>query len=245
VRIVSLVPSLTELVCALGLGAQLVGRTGFCVHPRDIVRRIPKVGGTKTVKLEAVRALEPTHVILNLDENRKETADALAKFVPHLVVTHPLGPLDNLALFRQFGAVFDRAREAEALCARFEDAYAAAKGRNAARNVLYLIWKDPWMTVSRDTYISRTLALFGMHTLPAAAQERYPRLSDLQLQGVDAVLLSTEPYRFGERHREEVEALTGRPAHLVDGEMTSWYGPRAINGLGYLKDFAARVAGVS
>jgi ABC-type Fe3+-hydroxamate transport system substrate-binding protein len=245
VRIVSLVPSLTELVCALGLGAQLVGRTGFCVHPRDIVRRIPKVGGTKTVKLEAVRALEPTHVILNLDENRKETADALAKFVPHLVVTHPLGPLDNLALFRQFGAVFDRAREAEALCARFEDAYAAAKGRNAARNVLYLIWKDPWMTVSRDTYISRTLALFGMHTLPAAAQERYPRLSDLQLQGVDAVLLSTEPYRFGERHRAEVEALTGRPARLVDGAMTSWYGPRAIAGLGYLKDFATRLAGVS
>jgi ABC-type Fe3+-hydroxamate transport system substrate-binding protein len=223
-----------------------VGRTGFCVHPRDIVRRIPKVGGTKTVKLEAVRALQPTHVILNMDENRKETADALAAFVPHLVVTHPLGPLDNLALFRQFGAVFDRAREAQALCARFEEAYAAVSTAVfPARNVLYLVWKDPWMTVSRDTYISRTLALFGMHTLPAEAQDRYPRLSDLRLQGTDAVLLSTEPYRFGERHREEVEALTGRPAHLVDGEMTSWYGPRAINGLGYLKDFAARVAGVS
>ena len=210
------------------------------------MRRIPKVGGTKSVKLEAVRALQPTHVILNRDENRKETAEALAAFVPHLVVTHPLGPLDNLALFRQFGAVFDRAGEAEALCARFEDAYAAVRAAVfSPRNVLYLVWKDPWMTVSRDTYISRTLALFGMHTLPAEAQDRYPRLSDLRLQGTDAVLLSTEPYRFGERHREEVEALTGRPAYLVDGEMTSWYGPRAINGLGYLKDFAARVAGVS
>ena len=216
------------------------------MHPRDAVRRIPKVGGTKSVKLEAVRALKPTHVILNRDENRKETADALAEFVPHLVVTHPLGPLDNLALFRQFGAEFDRAREAEALCARFEQACAAVSATAfPARNVLYLVWKDPWMTVSRDTYISRTLALFGMHTLPAEAQDRYPRLSDLRLQGTDAVLLSTEPYRFGERHREEVEALTGRPAYLVDGEMTSWYGPRAINGLGYLKDFAARVAGVS
>ena len=210
------------------------------------MRRIPKVGGTKSVKLEAVRALQPTHVILNRDENRKETAEALAAFVPHLVVTHPLGPLDNLALFRQFGAVFDRAGEAEALCARFEDAYAAVRAAVfSPRNVLYLVWKDPWMTVSRDTYISRTLALFGMHTLPAEAQDRYPRLSDLRLQGTDAVLLSTEPYRFGERHREGVEALTGRPAYLVDGEMTSWYGPRAINGLGYLKDFAARVAGVS
>ncbi|MDH4094835.1 MAG: helical backbone metal receptor [Betaproteobacteria bacterium] len=245
-RIVSLVPSLTELVCALGLGEQLVGRTGFCVHPRDFVRRIPKVGGTKTVKLEAVRALKPTHVILNIDENRKETADALAQFVPHLVVTHPLGPLDNLALFRQFGAAFDRACEAESLCARFEEAYAAVRAEAfPARNVLYLIWQDPWMTVSPDTYISRTLALFGMHTLPAAVQERYLRLSDLHVQGVDVVLLSTEPYRFGERHRKEVEALSGRPTHLVDGEMTSWYGPRAIAGLGYLKDFAARVAGVS
>lgn len=245
-RIVSLVPSLTELVCALGLAERLVGRTGFCVHPRDIVRRIPKVGGTKDVNLDRVRALEPTHVILNMDENRKETAEALARFVPHLVVTHPLGPLDNLALFRQFGAAFDRAREAEALCARFEQAYAAVSSHAfTARNVLYLIWKDPWMTVSRDTYISRTLALVGMHTLPATAHERYPQLSDLRLQGIDAALLSSEPYRFGERHRQEVEALTGRPAHLVDGEMTSWYGPRAIAGLGYLKDFAARVAGVS
>ena len=207
---------------------------------------MPKVGGTKTVKLDAVRALEPTHVILNIDENRRETADALAQFVPHLVVTHPLGPLDNLALYRQFGAAFDRAREAEALCARFEEAYAAVSSHAfAARNVLYLIWKDPWMTVSPDTYISRTLALFGMRTLPAAAQERYPKLSDLRVQGIDAVLLSTEPYRFGEHHRKEVEALTGRPVHLVDGEMTSWYGPRAIAGLVYLKDFAARVTGVS
>lgn len=245
-RIVSLVPSLTELVCALGLAERLVGRTGFCVHPRDVVRRIPKVGGTKDVNLDKVRALEPTHVILNMDENRKETADALARFVPHLVVTHPLGPLDNLALYRQFGAEFGRAREAEALCARFDEAYAAVRATAfSPRNVLYLIWKDPWMTVSRDTYISRTLALFGMQTLPATTKERYPRLSDLRLQGIDAVLLSTEPYRFGERHRKEVETLTGRPAHLVDGEMTSWYGPRAIAGLAYLQAFAARVAGVS
>jgi ABC-type Fe3+-hydroxamate transport system substrate-binding protein len=109
-RIVSLVPSLTELVCALGLADRLVGRTGFCIHPRDAVRRIPKVGGTKTVKLDAVRALAPTHVVLNVDENRKEDADALARFVPNLVVTHPLAPLDNLALYRQFGRVFGRAR---------------------------------------------------------------------------------------------------------------------------------------
>ncbi|MBS1216709.1 MAG: periplasmic binding protein, partial [Proteobacteria bacterium] len=87
VRIVSLVPSITELVVDLGLGRELVGRTGFCVHPRDAVRRIPKVGGTKDVDLDKLRALAPTHVVVNVDENRKETADALREFVPHVIVT--------------------------------------------------------------------------------------------------------------------------------------------------------------
>lgn len=241
-RIVSLVPSLTELLCALGLDGQLVGRTGFCVHPREIVRRIPKVGGTKTVDLEKIRALEPTHVVLNVDENRRETAEELAKFVPNLLVTHPLAPLDNLALYRQFGSAFGREREAEALCARFQAAYdAAAATRFPERKVLYLIWKDPWMSVSRDTYISRTLALFGLHTVPESAAERYPKLADLGTEAADLILLSSEPYRFRERHVAEVAGLAAKPALLVDGEMTSWYGPRAIAGLAYLREFAARI----
>ncbi len=236
-RIVSLVPSLTELVCELGLAGNLVGRTGFCVHPQGAVRAIPKVGGTKSVNLEKVRALEPTHVILNKDENLRETAEALAAFVPNLVVTHPLAPEDNPALFRQFGAAFGKVNEAEALCARFESALKAAKaGKYPQRKVLYLIWKDPWMTVSRDTYISRTLGLFGMTTVPDTA-ERYPELGTLKGVDADMVLLSTEPYRFSEDHLAEVEALAGKPALLIDGEMTAWYGPRAIAGLAYLTDF--------
>jgi ABC-type Fe3+-hydroxamate transport system substrate-binding protein len=241
-RIVSLVPSLTELVCALGLGAQLVGRTGFCVHPQELVRRIPKVGGTKDVDLAKVRALAPTHVVLNVDENRKETADELARFVPNLIVTHPLGPLDNLDLYRRFGSAFGREREAGALCARFQAAYAEAVAATyPERRVLYLIWKGPWMTVSRDTYISRTLALFGLHTVPGGAADRYPKLEDLRGMDADLLLLSSEPYRFRERHLAEVAALSGKPALLVDGEMTSWYGPRAIAGLAYLRSFVQRV----
>jgi len=240
-RIVSLVPSLTELVCELGLAGSLVGRTGFCIHPKEVVRGIPKVGGTKSVNVEKIRALEPTHVILNQDENLRETAEALASFVPSLVVTHPLSPEDNLALYRQFGAAFGKEREAEALCTRFESALqAAGKLKYPERKVLYLIWKDPWMTVSRDTYISRTLGLFGMQTLPAEAGERYPKLESLRSDGTDFVLLSSEPYRFHELHLAEVSRLTGKPAFLIDGEMTSWYGPRAIAGLAYLADFARR-----
>jgi len=239
-RIVSLVPSITELVCELGLAEQLVGRTGFCIHPRETLKKIPKVGGTKSVNLKKLRALAPTHVIVNVDENKKETADALAEFVPNVVVTHPLAPLDNLALYRQIGNAFAKEREAEALCARFDSVYQGILTRAfQKRSVLYLIWKDPWMTVSRDTYISRTLGLFGLQTLPDDKEARYPELASLELDGVELVLLPTEPYRFKEGHRAELQARLKKPVYLVDGEMTSWYGPRAIAGLGYLADFSS------
>jgi len=203
------------------------------------LKAIPKVGGTKSVNLRKIRSLAPTHVIVNIDENRKETADALAEFVPNVIVTHPLGPLDNLALYRQIGTAFGRIREAENLCSRFELACReAGKQKFPKRKVLYLIWKDPWMTVSRDTYISRTLRLFGMHTVPAKARKRYPELAALDMGGVDLILLSTEPYRFREKHRDELQSRLGTPVHLIDGEMTSWYGSRAIEGLRYLDRFA-------
>jgi ABC-type Fe3+-hydroxamate transport system substrate-binding protein len=246
-RIVSLVPSITELVCELGLAERLVGRTGFCIHPREIVRRIPKVGGTKDVDPDRIRALHPSHVILNIDENEKPLAETLAEFVPHLIVTHPLAPEDNPALYRLIGGIFGKPREAEALCDRFESARkAAASIAWPQRKVLYLIWKDPWMTVARDTYISRTLALFGMHTLPEKTQARYPEFSlDAPfVREAELVLLSSEPYMFREKH---VAALAqrpefaGKPVMLIDGEMTSWYGSRAIPGLDYLRGFVARL----
>jgi len=240
-RIVSLVPSITELVCELGLADQLVGRTGFCIHPKDLVRKIPKVGGTKSVNLEKVRALAPTHVIVNVDENKKETADALATFVPNLIVTHPLGPLDNLALYRQIGGAFGREQDAERLCSRFDAAYQETmKQIYPAQKILYLIWKDPWMTVSRDTYVSRTLGSFGLQTLPESADARYPKISleESWLQDVELVLLSSEPYRFQEKHLDEIKNTLKKPVRLIDGEMTSWYGSRAIAGLEYLRHFA-------
>lgn len=244
-RIVSLVPSITELLCDLGLAGRLVGRTGFCIHPREAVRRIPKVGGTKDVDLGRIRALAPTHVIVNIDENRREDAEALRDFVPHVVVTHPLAPRDNLALYRLCGALFACEAAAASLCDRFEAALgrAEAAGReHPPADVLYLIWKAPWMTVSRETYISRTLALVGWRTVPAAASARYPgiALDAGTLAGVSRVLLSTEPFMFRERHVAEVRALTGRPVALIDGEMTSWYGSRAIAGLDYLVDARRR-----
>ena len=243
-RIVSLVPSLTELLFALGLGAQVVGRTGFCIHPRDEVRRVAKVGGTKDVALDKVLALAPTHLIVNIDENRRETFDALAARVAHVIVTHPLAPDDNLQLYRMFGAIFGRQAAAGALAARYvgaREALRAAIGAVPEQKVLYLIWRKPWYTVARSTYVSAMLALARWQTVPAVSAPRYPTLADdaPAWREADRILLSTEPYAFKQKDASALAAtLAGRgspvPVTLIDGEMTSWYGARAIAGLHYL-----------
>ncbi len=242
-RIVSLVPSITELLCTLGLGPQLVGRTGFCIHPKQEVAAIPKVGGTKDVNIDKIRKLAPTHVIVNIDENEKPTADALAAFVPHMVVTHPMGPRDNLALARLLGGIFCVGAAAEAWCADFEAAYAQlqASPKGPTATVLYCIWQDPWMSISPDTYIARMLAEIGWNT-PLLGDQRYPAFTwdESLLARIDCVLLSTEPYRFTEAHADALEKQIGKPVYLVDGEMMSWYGSRSLAGLGYLRELAGK-----
>ena len=247
-RIVSLVPSITELLFDLGLGPFVVGRTTFCVHPRDAVASVPRVGGTKTVRLDRLRRLEPTHVIVNVDENRKSDVDAIESFTPQVIVTHPLAPGENPGLFRLLGAIFGREGAAERLAGEFAAELAsvrAAARRLPPRRVLYLIWKEPWMTVSRDTYIARTLGLVNWETAAHDPGVRYPEveLAEPLFTGVDLVLLSSEPFPFKPRHAEHVRAAPGGarlPIALIDAEMVSWYGSRAIPGLRYLADFAAR-----
>jgi ABC-type Fe3+-hydroxamate transport system substrate-binding protein len=260
-RIVSLVPSVTELLFVLGIGDRLVGRTGFCIHPKDSVKTVPKVGGTKSVDIDAIRDLVPTHLIVNIDENEKTTVDQLANFVPNIIVTHPLGPLDNLPLYRLLGGIFGRQERAEELCVQFRAAYdkaVAACEHLPRETVLYLIWKSPWMTVSRDTYVSRTLAAVGWDTVEIESKERYPKieLTPELVSRVDRVLLSSEPYAFRERHLDEIrqtlaaadnlfvptaleEADSPAKVSLIDGEMTSWYGSRAIEGMNYLSRMRA------
>lgn len=240
-RIVSLVPSITEMLCDFGLAAQLAGRTGFCIHPAELVASIPKIGGTKDVNLDKIRKLAPTHLIVNIDENEKPTVEKLAEFVPHIVVTHPTAPRDNLALARLLGGIFGVEAQAEAWCAAFDAEYARlqAEAKGPAATVLYCIWQDPWMSISADTYIARMMAEIGWH-IPALGEQRYPQFSwsDELAAGIDGVLLSTEPYRFTQAHADALEKQIGKPVYLVDGEMMSWYGTRALAGLRYLQELA-------
>jgi ABC-type Fe3+-hydroxamate transport system substrate-binding protein len=245
-RIVSLVPSLTELLFDLGLGEQVVGRTAFCVHPEGRVRAARSVGGTKTVNIRKLRELQPTHVLVNIDETPRALAEELAAAGYTVVVTHPVEVRDNLALYSLLGGMFGKREEASSLCRRFEVAYDAARRsaeRLPERRVLYLIWKDPWMTVARDTYVSRMLASVGLRTLPATSDRRYPmvELTEDLLRPVDIVLFSSEPFPFEDRHLAEFRAL--HPAHAdkaatIDAQMVSWYGSRAVRGLAYLAEFA-------
>jgi ABC-type Fe3+-hydroxamate transport system substrate-binding protein len=236
VRIASLVPSLTETLFALGLGGRVVARTGFCVRPRDAVRPVRKVGGTKDPDLALLRALAPTHLVVNVDENRREDVDAARAFVPHVIVTHPVDPADNRRLLRLLGAVFGREQAAAAIADDIDSALSdldtAARARPRER-VLYLIWRKPWMTVARDTYIAATLSRAGLDTLPERGVVRYPPIADEDpaWRDADRILLSTEPFAFRERDARDLAVRLGKPVHLVDGEWTSWYGVRAASGL--------------
>ncbi len=206
------------------------------------MKRVPKIGGTKDPDLTALRALEPTHLIVNVDENRREVVEAARAFVPHVVVTHPLAPEDNRRLYRLFGAVFGREREAVDLVAAFDASLAdlaAGAASKPRESVLYLIWRKPWMTIARDTYIAATLERAGWDTVPAISERRYPELGDRDpaWRDADRILLSSEPYAFRDRDVQAMRASTGKPVHLIDGEWTSWYGVRAVPGLRALAAF--------
>ncbi|GMQ76860.1 MAG: helical backbone metal receptor [Gammaproteobacteria bacterium] len=249
-RIVSLVPSITELLFHLGLGEQVVGRTSYCIHPGDALARVPRVGGTKKPRIDKLRELRPSHVIVNVDENRKQDVEVIAEFTPHIIVTHPLVPDDNLALYRLLGGIFGKQGAARRLCGEFQrarDALVDAAATLPPQRVLYLIWRDPWMTISRDTYISRMLALANWKTTSHDPESRYPevRPDGRLLADTDIVLFSSEPFPFKPAHVDELRGLTGdtgTPCEFIDGEMTSWYGSRAVEGLRYLRDFASRFA---
>jgi len=235
------VPIITELRFALGLGSQVVARTGCCVQPHDAVRGVPKVGGTKDPDLARLASLHPTHLIVNVDENRREVVDAARTFVPNIVVTHPQRLLENPRLYRLVGAIFGRETEAQTLCGRFMQAHRSLEQAVHAvprERVLYIIWKRPWMTVSRDTYIADTLGTAGWDVVApgGAMTNRYPEIEedDEAWRRAQRILLSTEPYAFRQRDVALLAQARGQPVHLVDGEMTSWYGPRAIAGMDYL-----------
>lgn len=248
-RIVSLVPSLTELLFDLGLGSRVVGRTGYYIHPAPTVRRVKSVGGPKRINLRTFTALAPTHAILNIDENPKAMAEEIARLGVTPVVTHPIEVDDNIALYRLLGGLFGRTQEVATLIDRFTAARRALAHTARTlppRRVLYLIWMKPWMTVSADTYVSRLLAAVNWHTIGHDPYRRYPtiHIDERLVADADLILFGTEPFPFRERHLNDfVERFPGAAGkvHFADGEMLSWYGSRAVTAFDYLGGLASRL----
>lgn len=240
-RIVSLCPSLTELVFDLGLGANLVGRTKFCVHPANRVEAIEKVGGTKNPKLERIIELAPDIVLLNEEENRKEDANALEAAGVTCHVSFPRTALETAAMVRSIADALEAPTEGERIARDIETRHArvtkAAAGR-APVSYAYLIWRDPWMTLNADTFVSALLGDAGGRNVFASRPDRYPAISadDLRVANPDVVMLSTEPFPFKDTHADELAAASGiarERFQIVDGELLSWHGSRTPAGIDY------------
>jgi ABC-type Fe3+-hydroxamate transport system substrate-binding protein len=225
-RIVSLVPSLTELLSDLELDEEVVGITKFCVHPDHWFRNKTRVGGTKAVDPDVVRGLTPSLIIANKEENLREQVEPLRSFSEvHVsdVVNLP-GALD---MIRTIGGLVDRSSRAGVLTSEIEDEFADLKP-GAPLPVAYLVWRNPWMAAGGDTFINDMLSRAGFVNVFAKAS-RYPTVdaAALAASGARVVLLSSEPFPFKAAHKAEIHhALPGAEVHLVDGEMFSWYGSR-------------------
>lgn len=233
-RVVSLVPSLTETLFALGVGDRCVGATRFCVHP-EAARRVPRVGGTKNPDVEAVRALAPDLVLVSVDENRRPDAEALAAAGIPLLPTHPRSLPEIEAMIRAVGAAVGAADAAEALAAGMAARRTAIESSVAGRlrpRVLQLVWKRPWMTAGRRTFMGDLVTRAGGEVLGGDAETDWPSLDDAAIDALapDLVLLHDEPYRFREADVREWSARASRAA-LCDGQRTTWAGPRIVDGL--------------
>lgn len=240
-RLISLCPSLTELVYDLGVGDSLVGRTKFCVHPADRVESVEKVGGTKNPKIERIVELKPDLVLMNDEENRKEDADALQAAGIRVHSSMPRTATETATMVRSIGIVLGRSREAELIAADIErraDRVRREASHHPPIRYACLIWRDPIMTVSDDTFIAGLLALPGGQNVFGDSDERYPTIAAEQLHDADplVVLLPNEPFPFQSKHVDELSEQTRLPRDrfkLADGELLSWHGSRTPRGIDY------------
>ena len=246
-RVVSLCPSLTELVFDLGRGDDLVGVTKFCVHPADKLGAIPKVGGTKDPDVERIAELEPDLVLLNEEENRVEDADALAAKGVVCHTSMPRTTAETASMVRSIGLALERPEEAERIALDIEER--TERVRTAAQGTprvsfAYLIWNRPLMAVNADTFAHALLAQAGGENVFAARTERYPEieLAELAEAAPELVLLCTEPFPFKDEHAAQLAEETGLPRErfvIADGEYLSWHGSRTPDGIDYAEGLIA------
>ncbi|WP_081209641.1 ABC transporter substrate-binding protein [Salegentibacter sediminis] len=236
-RVVSLVPSQTELLFDLGLEESLVGITKFCVHPAFLRKTKKIVGGTKEVHMDRIKDLQPDLILCNKEENTPEMVGALEAIAP-VHVSNIIEIEDAFKMMLQYGQVFNREELAKTMLQSIQKKISVLKNLKkgkATKRVAYLIWKKPLMVAGKNTFIDTLLKLNNFENV--YEEDRYPvtSLEELKTKKPDLILLSSEPYPFSEKHIDLFKEA-GTEIKLVDGEYFSWYGSRLLDAIDYFKN---------
>lgn len=234
-RIISLVPSQTELLYALGLEEEVVGITKFCIHPASWFRHKTRVGGTKDIREDIIRSLQPDLIIANKEENQRQQIEQLFPHYP-VWISDVTCLEDALKMIKALGTLTGKAPAAEALADEISRRFETVEPCKPLRTA-YFIWRDPWMVTGGDTFIQHMLEQCGFINI-FRDRDRYPaiQLEELAQKGCELVLLSSEPYPFRDKHIAGIRSvLPTATIRLVDGEMFSWYGSRLLESPGYFR----------
>jgi ABC-type Fe3+-hydroxamate transport system substrate-binding protein len=236
-RIISLVPSQTELLFDLGVGENVVGITKYCIHPKEKIKKITKVGGTKDFDIDKIRALKPDLIIANKEENYKEGIEQLEDKFP--VWISDINDLNSsFEMISEVGKLVGKQKEAENLVYKLNQDFKDLATISPERyKVLYFIWKDPFMVAGKDTFIHDILERTNLEN--STTSTRYPILDTEKIKELNPqiILLSSEPYPFKEKHLKEfAQMLPNTYTRVVDGELFSWYGSRLKYTVNYLKE---------
>ncbi len=240
-RIVSLVPSQTELLYDLGLRDEVVGITKFCIHPNEWFRSKKRIGGTKTVHIDQISALQPDLILANKEENTRDQVEELARHFP-VWISDITTADEALQMIAAVGDLTGKNDAAGAIVAEIKEGFGGLRVTAVQRRVAYFIWRNPWMCAGGDTFISDMISKMGWVNA-LGHRQRYPaiELDELTKLDLDLVLLSSEPYPFKDAHISEIRAiLPTAEIQLVDGEMFSWYGSRMLEAIPYLTEMAQR-----
>ena len=237
-KIISLVPSLTETLIDFGLTErELIGRTKFCIHPRNIVTGIPILGGTKNIRVEKILELQPDLVIASKEENVKEQIEALQEYV-NVMVTDIATISDAIDTMKLIAEKIAKKNTALPLISAIEEMYHAPR-ESLGKTVSYLIWTAPNMSIGHDTFIHAMMTHFGFEN-SMRNHTRYPYISDEILSHSDFIFLSSEPYPFSEKHLALFQTKFPKSqVKLVDGEAFSWYGTRMAKTYDYISTLLA------
>jgi ABC-type Fe3+-hydroxamate transport system substrate-binding protein len=241
-RIISLVPSQTELLFELGLNDHIIGITRFCIHPQKYCRFTTKVGGTKQLKMDIIQQLDPDLIIANKEENVKEQVEYLSAHYPVWISDVNNLP-DALAMITQVGILTGRPDIAKEMAKRIHTEFSNLHEKRRPLKAAYLIWQNPYMVAGGNTFINAMMKVAGFENV-FAGQSRYPEtnMDELISKAPEVILLSSEPFPFSTKHKEVLQPyFPGTKIVLTDGELFSWYGSRLLKAPDYFRDLWGQI----